>query len=73
MTPEPDNYFWYAFATGLASILIVIIWRYVSKTERVLEKITDSVNGLIKMTAVNDLRIGEAEKDIKELKQKTDK
>lgn len=46
--------FWYVLATGLAGVLVVIIGRYISKTEKVLEKLSDNVSELKSTAAVAD-------------------
>jgi len=44
--PLPDQYFWYILATLLAIILIRVINRYVNRTEKLLERVVNDVQGL---------------------------
>lgn len=37
----PDNWFWYTLSTVLAVFLSGIIWRYIAKNDKLLEKITE--------------------------------
>lgn len=53
----PDSYFWYSLASVLAIALIWVIQRHVAKTEKVLERLTDSISDLNTRSAVHDERI----------------
>lgn len=56
--------FWYVLATGLAGVLVVIIGRYISKTEKVLEKLSDNVSELKATAAVHAQKLKEHEDKI---------
>lgn len=51
--------FWYVLASGLAGVLVIIIGRYISKTEKVLEKLSDNVSELKSTAAVHAQKLKE--------------
>jgi hypothetical protein len=71
--PSPDAYFWYAICIVLVSILVWIVNRYISRTERLFEELTKNINELIQVTKVHEHRISDAEDDIDHLKDRFDK
>ncbi|HZI24817.1 MAG TPA: hypothetical protein VFD46_07065 [Chryseolinea sp.] len=53
----PDQYFWYTLSSLLAAVLIYILWRYVGKTEKSIEKLTESIGQLTVITKLHEHRI----------------
>lgn len=68
--PRPDQYFWYTIATVLVLVLVWIVQRYVSKTDKLMEKLVEGMNQLDKTAAIHDQRIQNLEKNSDEIAEK---
>jgi hypothetical protein len=64
MITIPDMYFWYSLSIAMAGLLIWIIQRYISKTEKLLEKLVTDVSELKERTSVHNHRINELEDNL---------
>ena len=53
----PDPFFWYSVSSVLIVILIWIVQRHIVKTDKLLERLTDTINTLSTNVAVLEERI----------------
>lgn len=53
----PDQFFWYSVSSVLIVILIWIVQRHIVKTDKLLERLTDTINTLSTNVAVLEERI----------------
>ena len=70
VTTVPDAWFWYTLSIVLAGALIWVIQRYINRHERILERVTQTLEEMKTMVAVHDAEIKNNRKDIDLLKQK---
>lgn len=74
--PHPDNFFWYAFAVALTSILgtvlVIVITRYVNKTDEnfklltsICDALRDSNKDMKAMLMLHEHRLNGHDDDIK--------
>jgi hypothetical protein len=59
--PAPDGLFWYSLSTVLVLALIWVLQRYVSKTDKLFEKIIHNQQQLLINDKVQDTRLDDLE------------
>lgn len=67
--PNPDQYFWYTLATILGCALIWVIGRYITKQDKLMDRVLDMLMDLSTISKVHDTRLNNHDKDIERLEE----
>lgn len=65
--PNPDQFFWYSLATLLGMTLVWVISRYISKQDKLMDKVLDMLTDLSSISKVHEIRLNNHDKDIERL------
>lgn len=67
--PTPDQLFWYMLATLLGSALIWVIGRYITKQEKLMDRVLDMLTDLSTISKVHETRLNNHDKEIGQLQE----
>lgn len=71
--PNPDQFFWYTLATLLGVALVWVIGRYITKQDKLMDRVLDMLMDLSTISKVHDTRLNNHDKDIERLAKLSEK